>query len=334
MLVDDQHLAAGPCRPARLLRRVATPGAAGDRPASRGGGADPASTPQAVVVAGGHVGELTRVLHLFCVEPHLPQVVIAWSAGAMALSERVVLFHDFVPHGVAQTEVFERGARRGSRSRAAPAHASSAACRRPGPHVGAGATVRPCAMPGPGRRRARATSRPKADSRRCARRVRGRPGHRRRCGMNELATGVSRRRLAINRLKDRKPLDAAAVDRFLARHEVPIVEGSRCTFLFRGEADEVFVVQRIVGLPELCRCGGCGEPTCGTSCSSFPKGRGSNYQLEIRRGDHRRADQRPAQREALVQPGRQPRPSASDTGTSRPSGRCRIPRPGPASWCR
>lgn len=64
---------------------------------------------QAVVVAGGHVGELSRVLHLFHVEPHLPPVVIAWSAGAMALSERVVLFHDFVPHGVAQTEVFGEG---------------------------------------------------------------------------------------------------------------------------------------------------------------------------------------------------------------------------------
>ena len=55
-------------------------------------------------------------------------------------------------------------------------------------------------------------------------------------------------RLAINRLKERKP-DAAAVDRFLARHDVPIVEGDRCTFLWRGEADEVFLVQRIVGLP-------------------------------------------------------------------------------------
>ncbi len=64
---------------------------------------------QAVVVAGGHVGDLLRVLHLFRVEPHLPHVVVAWSAGAMALSERVILFHDFVPHGVAQTEVFGEG---------------------------------------------------------------------------------------------------------------------------------------------------------------------------------------------------------------------------------
>ena len=42
----------------------------------------------------------------------------------------------------------------------------------------------------------------------------------------------------------------AAVDRFLARNEVPIVEGDRCTFLWRGEADEVYLVQRIVGLPD------------------------------------------------------------------------------------
>ena len=37
-------------------------------------------------------------------------------------------------------------------------------------------------------------------------------------------------KLAINRLRERRPLDEAAVDRFLARHEVTIVEGSRCTF--------------------------------------------------------------------------------------------------------
>ncbi len=35
----------------------------------------------------------------------------------MALTERVVLFHDFVPHGVAQTEVLRRGHRRGARRR-------------------------------------------------------------------------------------------------------------------------------------------------------------------------------------------------------------------------
>src|SRR5206468_12563273 len=58
------------------------------------------------------------------------------------------------------------------------------------------------------------------------------------------------RKLAINRLRERRPLDAGVVDRFLARFEVPIVEGARCTFLYRGEADEVFLIHRIFGLPD------------------------------------------------------------------------------------
>ena len=58
-----------------------------------------------------------------------------------------------------------------------------------------------------------------------------------------------RRKLAINRLRERRPLDQAAVHRFLGRHRVPIVEGSRCTFLFRGEAEQVHLVHQIFGLP-------------------------------------------------------------------------------------
>jgi hypothetical protein len=63
----------------------------------------------ALVVAGGHVGELVRVLHLFHVAPHLPAHVVAWSAGAMALTERVVLFHDRAPQGPAHAEVYDEG---------------------------------------------------------------------------------------------------------------------------------------------------------------------------------------------------------------------------------
>jgi enterochelin esterase-like enzyme len=94
------------------------------------------------------------------------------------------------------------------------------------------------------------------------------------------------RRLAINRLRERKPLDADAVDRFLGRHEVPIVEGTRCTFLYRGEADEVFLAQRIVGLPELLPL----RPLRGTDLwylvLELPEGSRVNYQLQVRRGDH------------------------------------------------
>jgi hypothetical protein len=62
-----------------------------------------------LVVAGGHVGELNRVLHLFHLAPHVPPRVVAWSAGAMALTDRVVLFHDRAAHGASLTEVFDAG---------------------------------------------------------------------------------------------------------------------------------------------------------------------------------------------------------------------------------
>jgi hypothetical protein len=62
-----------------------------------------------LLIAGGHVGDLLRVLHVFHVGPHLPARVVAWSAGAMALTSRVVLFHDRAVQGPAQTEVFDEG---------------------------------------------------------------------------------------------------------------------------------------------------------------------------------------------------------------------------------
>jgi len=61
--------------------------------------------------------------------------------------------------------------------------------------------------------------------------------------------GSPRRTLAINRLRTRPDLDGAAVDRFLERHDLPVVEGERATFVFRGDADEVRLVHRIVGVP-------------------------------------------------------------------------------------
>jgi len=63
----------------------------------------------ALVVAGGHVGELLRVLRLFDVGASLPATVVAWSAGAMALTERVVLFHDRGPQGTSPAEIYGDG---------------------------------------------------------------------------------------------------------------------------------------------------------------------------------------------------------------------------------
>ena len=41
--------------------------------------------------------------------PHVPPRVVAWSAGAMELTERVVLFHDREAQGASLTEVFDAG---------------------------------------------------------------------------------------------------------------------------------------------------------------------------------------------------------------------------------
>ncbi len=63
----------------------------------------------AVVLPGGNVGTLLRTLRLFSIDPAPGLPVIAWSAGAMALTEEVVLFHDHGPQGASETELFDRG---------------------------------------------------------------------------------------------------------------------------------------------------------------------------------------------------------------------------------
>ncbi|MEP6697113.1 MAG: alpha/beta hydrolase-fold protein [Pseudonocardiales bacterium] len=80
-------------------------------------------------------------------------------------------------------------------------------------------------------------------------------------------------------------MDAAAVDRFLARHDIPIVEGARCTFLHRGEADDVHLVHRTVGLPERIPLRRMHGTDLWYSVVELPEGSRFEYQLETRRGD-------------------------------------------------
>lgn len=64
----------------------------------------------AVLVAGGHVAVLANRLRLFDLRRLIgAKPVIAWSAGAMAISERIVLFHDHPPQGAGNAEVFDSG---------------------------------------------------------------------------------------------------------------------------------------------------------------------------------------------------------------------------------
>ncbi|MFO0649965.1 MAG: hypothetical protein U0326_27340 [Polyangiales bacterium] len=64
----------------------------------------------AIGIAGGHVASLLNRMLLFGVGGLLDgHCVFAWTAGAMALSERVVLFHDSPPQGPGAAEVLDRG---------------------------------------------------------------------------------------------------------------------------------------------------------------------------------------------------------------------------------
>ncbi len=54
--------------------------------------------------------------------------------------------------------------------------------------------------------------------------------------------------LAIHRLLHAGELSGEAVDRFLEQHELPILEGSSVTFVYRGEADAVLLQHFIYGL--------------------------------------------------------------------------------------
>ena len=100
------------------------------------------------------------------------------------------------------------------------------------------------------------------------------------------SAGSGTNRLAINQLQQQDPIDEEAIDRFLATHEVPIVEGRHCTFLFRGEADEVHLAQRILGLPSRLPMRRISMSTLWYIVLNVPEGSRVNYQLEVRRGDH------------------------------------------------
>ena len=63
-----------------------------------------------VAIAGGHVAVLISRMRLFGLGDLLGRpTVVAWSAGAMALCERIVLFHDFPPQGAGDAEVLDAG---------------------------------------------------------------------------------------------------------------------------------------------------------------------------------------------------------------------------------
>jgi hypothetical protein len=68
------------------------------------------ATAEALVITGGHVASLLNRLQLFDVLGAVgDKPIIAWSAGAMVLSERIVLFHDYPPYGSDIAQVLDAG---------------------------------------------------------------------------------------------------------------------------------------------------------------------------------------------------------------------------------
>ena len=102
---------------------------------------------------------------------------------------------------------------------------------------------------------------------------------------HQWSAGSGTSRLAVNQLQQGF-VDEAAVGRFLAGREVPIVEGRHCTFLFWGEADEVHLAQRILGLPNRLPMRRVAATTLWYVVLKVPEGSRINYQIEVRRGDH------------------------------------------------
>jgi hypothetical protein len=73
--------------------------------------ADVVAASEAILVAGGHVAILVNRLRLFDVMSMLrpEQLVVGWAAGSMALTERIVVYHDSPPWGLGNAEVFDSG---------------------------------------------------------------------------------------------------------------------------------------------------------------------------------------------------------------------------------
>ncbi|MCC7535869.1 MAG: enterochelin esterase [Deltaproteobacteria bacterium] len=100
------------------------------------------------------------------------------------------------------------------------------------------------------------------------------------------------RRLAITRLADSRP-NREAVDRFVAEHSFPIVEGPSVTFVWRGDADAVNVRHWVFGLPSSQPLIRVPDTNLWFHIIEIPARSRVEYKLEIIRGHHRELIQDP-----------------------------------------
>ena len=250
-LLDDSHTAR--------VRAADEEFADGHRPADRPVIAehreavlrDPASGSARLVVAGGHVGVLLRAaapLRRRRCRPRRRDRLVRRCDGADRPRGALPRPH---PAGALALRDLRRRARPDPRRGPAAARQAAAEDRRPAAdgHPGPALRARDVrrtrrrrpAEPGAGRRPAAPT--PGCSTTRVTSCLGGPRDHRR--DDPSAATGWRSTGCAsVCRWTPRE------IDDFLETNTIPIVEGARCTFLFRGEADEVWLCQRIVGLPE------------------------------------------------------------------------------------
>jgi len=90
--------------------------------------------------------------------------------------------------------------------------------------------------------------------------------------------------LAVARLVEGPPPTPEEVDAFVEEHELPLVEGDRCTFLWRGQADGVRLRHWIFGLPSAEALHRVAGTDLWYHVMPLPAGSRVEYKLEITRG--------------------------------------------------
>jgi len=208
----------------------------------------------ALVLAGGHVAVLLNRLRLFdIIELAGGRPIIACSSGAMALTERVVLFHEDPPHGTAISEILDAGLglvrdlivlpEPRLRLRLDLSDRVGELAQRYQPAQ--------CYALDHGAQlwldRGKLTRSVRAQRLDLTGKVDGPPPPRISRPIIEAPPVEPRRAI---RALEAGPRDAAAVDAFIKANSFPIVEGNAITFVYRGDADAVHMKHWVFGLPQ------------------------------------------------------------------------------------
>jgi len=90
--------------------------------------------------------------------------------------------------------------------------------------------------------------------------------------------------LAIHQFERAGRFDAASVDSFLDEHEFPLVEGTSCTFVYRGAADSVHLRHWIYGLPSSQALRRVADTDLWYLVQELPEGSRVEYKFEVAKG--------------------------------------------------